>query len=655
MKPAHDMKDVKDMKSEESAAPADSEEARRKRLDHLWMGPMTAIGRLMGLDHKMMGRWTMIVAFSFLLLGGVLAVLMRLQLTQAEGGVLGPDQYNRFFSVHGTTMIFLFAMPMLFEGFGLYFVPLMIGTRNVAFPRLMTYAFYLFVLGGTIFWIAFLLGSGPDAGWFSYVTLSGPEYSLGNGVSFWAMLILFTEVAAMAMGIDMAVTILRLRAPGMSLNRMPVFVWSILFTAVMVLFAMMAVALTAELLLMDRTMGTQVFNPARGGDVLLYQHLFWFFGHPEVYILLLPGIGIATTTVSTFARRPIFGYTALVLSLLAMAFIGFGVWVHHMFATGLPQLSLSYFTAASMMIAIPSGVQVFCWIATLWTGRVWLRVPLLWVLGEIFVFVLGGLVGVTLASVPVDWQVTDTYYVVAHFHYVLLGGVVLPMFAGIYYWFPKITGRLLHERAGKWHFWLFFVGLNLTFFPMHVLGLQGMPRRVYTYVPELGWDTLNALPLGGVVLMAASFLLFLGNVGWSLKHGEMAGDNPWGAGTLEWATSSPPPNCNYYDLPTVSGRDPVWENPPDQPVVSGLHEDAREVVVTHFLDGRPDHVTELPENTIWPFLAAVATAGVLLGSVFSPWAVPTGGVVLIIAFIGWFWPKRPSVERRGSRERWETA
>ena len=649
------MKSEHDMKSDQAPAPADAEEARRKRLDHTWMGPMKGIQMLTALDHKMMGRWTMMVAFTFLLLGGVLAVLMRLQLIQAEAGVLGPDQYNRFFSVHGTTMIFLFAMPMLFEGFGLYLVPLMIGTRNVAFPRLMTYAFYLFVLGGTIFWVAFLFGNGPDAGWFSYVTLSGPDYSPGKGVDFWAMLILFTEVAAMAMGVDMAVTILRFRAPGMSLSRMPLFVWSLLFTAVMVLFAMMAVALTAELLLMDRTMGTHVFNPARGGDVLLYQHLFWFFGHPEVYILLLPGIGVATTIVSTFARRPIFGYTALVLSLLAIAFISFGLWVHHMFGTGLPQLSMSYFTAASMMIAIPSGVQIFCWIATLWTGRVLVRVPLLWVLGEIFVFVLGGLVGVTLASVPVNWQVTDTYYVVAHFHYMLIGGVVLPMFAGIYYWFPKITGRLLSERMGRWHFWLFFIGLNLTFFPMHILGLQGMPRRVYTYGPELGWDTLNAIPFAGVVLMAVSFLLFLGNVRWSLKHGAMAGDNPWGAATLEWATSSPPPDCNYYDLPTVSGRDPVWENPPDQPVVSGLHEDAREVLVTHYLDGRPDHVVELPENTIWPFLAALATAGVLLGSVFTPWAVPIGGVALIITFLGWFWPKRRSVERRLSRERWESA
>ena len=649
MKPAHDMK------ADEEAGPADPEEVRRKRLDHTWMGPMKGIRMLTALDHKMMGRWTMMIAFTWLLLGGVLAALMRLQLSQAEGGVLGPDQYNRFFSVHGTTMIFLFAMPMLFEGFGLYLVPLMIGTRNVAFPRLMTYAFYLFVLGGTIFWVAFLLGSGPDAGWFSYVTLAGPGYSPGRGVDFWAMLILFTEVAAMAMGVDMAATILRFRAPGMSLSRMPLFVWSLLFTAMMVLFAMMAVALTAELLLMDRTMGTHVFNPARGGDVLLYQHLFWFFGHPEVYILLLPGIGVATTIVSTFARRPIFGYTALVLSFLAMAFLGFGVWVHHMFATGLPQLSLSYFTAASMMIAIPSGVQVFCWIATLWTGQVWVRVPLLWVLGEIFVFVLGGLTGVTLASVPVDWQVTDTYYVVAHFHYVLIGGVVLPMFAAIYCWFPKITGRLLSERVGKWHFWLFFIGLNLTFFPMHLLGLRGMPRRVYTYGPELGWDALNALAFAGVVFMGASFLLFLGNLRWSLKHGEMAGDNPWGAGTLEWATSSPPPDCNYYDLPTVSGRDPVWQNPADQPVVSGLDEDAREVLVTHSLDGRPDHVVELPENTIWPFLAAVATAGVLLGSVFTPWAVPVGRVPLIIAFVGWFWPKRRTVERRVNRERWESA
>lgn len=646
---AHEMKSTAPHKG------ADAEEERRKHLDHLWMGSMSGIDMLAALDHKMMGRWTMMVAFAFLLLGGILAALMRLQLTGAEGGVLGPDTYNRFFSMHGTTMMFLFAMPMLFEGFGLYFVPLMIGTRNVAFPRLMMYAFYLYVLGGTIFWLAFLLGNGPDAGWTSYVTLAGPEYSAGKGVDFWALLILFTEVAAMAMGVDLAVTILRFRAPGMSLNRMPVFVWSILFTAVMVLFAMMAIALSAELLLMDRTMGTHAFNPAEGGDVLLYQHLFWFFGHPEVYIILLPGIGVATTIVSTFSRRPIFGYTAIVLSLLAMAFIGFGVWAHHMFATGLPQLSLSYFTAATMMIVIPSGVQIFCWIATLWTGRVVLRVPLLWVLGEIFVFVLGGLTGVTLAAVPVNWQVTDTYYVVAHFHYVLIGGAVLPVFAGLYYWFPKITGRLLNERVGRWQFWLFFVGFNLTFFPMHLLGLRGMPRRVYTYVPELGWDPLNALAFGGVVLMGASVLLFLGNVRWSLKHGELAGDNPWGAGTLEWATSSPTPDCNYYDLPTVSGRDPLWENPPDQPVVSGLHEDAREVLVTHYVEGRPDHVIELPENTFWPFLAAVATSGLLLGSIFTPWAVPIGAVPLIAAFVGWFWPKRDSAQRRVSRERWESS
>jgi cytochrome c oxidase subunit 1 len=644
-----------EMKSPEPHKGADAEEERRNHLDHTWMGSMSGIGMLSCLDHKMMGRWTMMVAFIFLLLGGVLAGLMRLQLTEAEGGLLGPDMYNRFFSMHGTTMMFLFAMPMLFEGFGLYFVPLMIGTRNVAFPRLMTYAFYLYVFGGSIFWVAFLFGSGPDVGWTSYVTLAGPEYSAGKGVDFWALLILFTEVAAMAMGVDLAVTILRFRAPGMSLNRMPIFVWSILFTAVMVLFAMMAIALSAELLLMDRRMGTHVFNPAEGGDVLLYQHLFWFFGHPEVYIILLPGIGVATTIVSTFSRRPIFGYTAIVLSLLAMTFLGFGVWVHHMFATGLPQLSLSYFTAATLMIAVPSGVQIFCWIATLWTGRLVLRVPLLWVLGEIFVFVLGGLTGVTLASVPVNWQVTDTYYVVAHFHYVLIGGAVLPVFAGLYYWFPKITGRMLNERVGRWQFWLFFIGFNVTFFPMHVLGLRGMPRRVYTYVPELGWDPLNALAFGGVVLMGASILLFLGNVRWSLKHGEMAGDNPWGAGTLEWATASPTPDCNYYDLPTVCGRDPVWQNPPDQPVVSGLHEDSREVLVTHYVEGRPDHVIELPENTIWPFLAAVATSGLLLGSIFTPWAVPIGAVPLIITFVGWFWPKRGSAERRLSRERWDTA
>jgi cytochrome c oxidase subunit I+III len=342
-----------------------------------------------------------------------------------------------------------------------------------------------------------------------------------------------------------------------------------------------------------------------------------------------------------------------VLSFLATAFIGFGVWVHHMFATGLPQLSLSYFTAASMMIAIPAGVQIFCWLATLWTGRIVLRAPLLWVLGVFFVFVLGGLAGVTLASVPVDWQVTDTYYVVAHFHYVLIGGAVMPVFAGIYYWFPKVTGKLLNERAGKWNFWLFFIGFNLTFFPMHILGLLGMPRRVYTYVPGLGWDTLNALAASGVLLIAASFLVFLGNVIRSRKHGETAGDDPWGAGTLEWTTSSPPPVCNFYDLPTVAGRDPAWENPASQPVVSGLREDAREVLVTRYVDGEPDYVTELPQGTIWPFLAAVATIAMLVGMIYTEWAVPVAGIPLIITFIGWFWPKRAAAQRRASRERWE--
>lgn len=631
-----------------------SETSRHRTLDKTWMDPMRGFGRLMCLDHKMMGRWTMMIAFTFLLLGGVLSILMRLQLAQPEGTLLGPAAYNRTFGVHGTTMMFLFAMPMLFEGFGLYFVPLMIGTRNVAFPRLMTYAFYLYVFGGTIFWIAFLLGYGPDAGWTSYVTLAGRGFSPGRGVDFWAMLILFTEVAAMAMAIDMSVTVLRLRAPGMSLNRMPLFVWAILITALMALFAMMSVALSAELLLMDRTMRTQVFNPAELGDVLLYQHLFWFFGHPEVYMLFLPGVGIASTIVATFSRRSTFGYTALVLSMLATAFIAFGVWAHHMFATGLPQLSLSYFTAASMMIVIPAGVQIFCWLATLWTGRLVLRVPLLWVLGVFFIFVLGGLTGVTLALVPVDWQLTDTYYVVAHFHYVLIGGTVLPIFAAVYYWFPKITGRLLDERAGKWHFWLFFVGFNLTFFPMHLLGLEGMPRRVYTYLPGLGWDGPNVLALSGTLLLAVSFVPFLGNVLWSRKRGEMAGDDPWGAGTLEWATSSPPPACNFYDLPTVSGRDPVWENVPDQPVVAGLHDDAREVLVPHWLDGRPDHVIELPQATIWPFLAAVATAVVLVGLIFSPWVVAVGGVAMIVTFVGWFWPRRAGVERRLARERWES-
>jgi cytochrome c oxidase subunit 1 len=424
----------------------------------------------------------------------------------------------------------------------------------------------------------------------------------------------------------------------MSLDRVPLLVWSMVVTAFMVIFAMPAVMVSSGMLALDRLVDTQFFNPAEGGDALLWQHLFWFFGHPEVYIMFIPALGFVSTIVATFARRSVFGYVALVLSLVATGFLGFGLWVHHMFATGLPQLGASFFTAASMMIAIPSGVQIFCWLATLWKGRLWLRTPLLFVLGFMFVFVAGGLTGVMLAAVPFDLQAHDTFFVVAHFHYVIIGGSVFPLLGAIYYWFPKMTGRMLSERAGRWNFWLLLIGFNVTFFPMHQLGLEGMPRRIYTYLPETGWGTLNLIATVGAFTIAASIAVLLGNVAWSLARGPLAPGNPWGAGTLEWSTSSPPPEYNYAHLPTVQGRYALWSRPPDAPVVTGLRDDVREVLITTMLDAEPSSRHILDGPAITPLLTALAAGVGLIGGIFTAWAFVVSAALSFCALAAWFWP-----------------
>jgi cytochrome c oxidase subunit 1 len=465
-------------------------------------------------------------------------------------------------------------------------------------------------------------------------------------------MITFTEVSALGVAICLATTILRYRAPGMTLNRMPILLWEKLTLSFMVIFAMPAVMVASGLLLLDRLVGTHFFNPAEGGDVLLYQHLFWFFGHPEVYIIFLPGAAIISTLVSCFSRRRIFGHTPIVVSVVATGFIGFGVWVHHMFATGLPQLSESFFTAASLMIVIPTGVQFFCWLATIWHGRLQMRLPMLWVFGFFFVFLIGGLSGVMLASVPVDTQVHDTYFIVAHFHYVLIGGALFPMFAGLYFWFPKMTGRMPDETLGKWHFWLFFIGFNLTFFTMHFLGLHGMTRRVYTYLPDMHWQGLNRLASIGVAFMTAGLLVFIANVLRSRRLGARAGDNPWGDSGLEWGTSSPPPPYNFLHPPTVNGRDALWDATPDQAVVVGLRDDIRELLVTHSLDSNPQHKDEDPGPSIWPFLAALAVSATFVGSIFTPWAVPYGAPLVTITLIGWLWPRGHSPAPPSQRTSW---
>jgi cytochrome c oxidase subunit I+III len=612
--------------------------ALEAQLERTWGTGRGLWARLATVDHKVVGQRYIVTAMVFFVLAGILALLMRLQLAAPRSGLISADRYNQLFSMHGTTMMFLFAVPIM-EAIGVYLVPLMCGARNISYPRLVAYSYWVYLFGGVMIWVAFLLNVGPETGWFSYVPLAGPEFSAGKRTDFWAQMITFTEVSALAVAVSLIATILKQRAPSMTLARMPLFLWAQLVTSFMIVFAMPAVMLSSSFLISDRLIGTQFYNPVEGGDPLLWQHLFWFFGHPEVYIIFLPALGVVSSIVGTFARRTVFAYPAMVLALLANGLLAFGLWVHHMFATGLPRLGNSFYTSASMMIALPAGVQIFAWIATLWDGKPRIRTPLLFVIGFVVVFVLGGLTGVMLASVPLDLQVHDTYFVVAHFHYVLIGGAVFPLLGGLYFWFPKFTGRLLSERIGTWNFWLLFVGFNVTFFPMHILGLMGMPRRVYTYPAGMGWDLWNQVATVGAFLIAASVLLFVGNVLISLRHGQPAGENPWEASSLEWAVASPPPAYNFAHTPVVTGREPLWEGTPDR--LEGLATDRREILVTSVFEAEPimRHVSATP--SLWPLATAVATAALFIGSIFHEWAVVWGSLPVAAALVGWMWPIQP--------------
>ncbi|HJP84789.1 MAG TPA: cytochrome c oxidase subunit I [Gemmatimonadaceae bacterium] len=616
----------------------DVENDIRAKLSATWKEKSGLWGWLTSTNHKSIAKRYMVTALIFFALGGLEAGMMRMQLSRPENRFVGPDLYNQIFTMHGSTMMFLFAVPVM-EAVGLYLVPLMIGTRNVAFPRLNALGYWMYLGGGLLLYAAFFLNTGPDAGWFAYVPLAGPQFSPGKRMDVWAQMITFTEIAALIGAVEIVTTVFKQRAPGMSLNRIPLFVWAEVIMSFMIIFALPAIVVASTMMATDRLIDTHFFNPAEGGDALLWQHLFWFFGHPEVYIIFIPALGMVSSVVEAFTQRRIFGYPAMVLSMISTAFLGFGLWVHHMFATPLPQLGQSFFTAASAAISIPSGVQIFCWIGTIWSGRPRFSTSFMFVIGFFFLFIIGGLSGVMIASVPYDLQVHDTFFIVAHFHYVLLGGAVFPLWAGFYLWFPKLTGRMLSERLGKWNFWLFFIGMNVTFFPMHILGLMGMPRRVYTYLPEMGWGGLNALASFGAVFIVASGVVFVVNVFRSLSVGAPAGDNPWNAPTLEWATTSPPPSYNHLFIPVVEGRDPLWDAAPGElSVVTGLRTDRHEGLVTSIMDAIPEHRYEFKKETILPLLLAVFGGGSIVIAVFSPWGVTIGAIFTFIILACWFWP-----------------
>ena len=509
-------------------------------------------------DHKRIGIMYLVTALVFFAVAGSMAVVMRLQLAVPNNHLITPGAYNQLFTMHGTTMVFLVGMPMLI-GFANYFVPLMVGARDMAFPRLNAFGFWMLFFGGLLLYWSYLAGGAPNVGWFSYAPLSEPPYTTSPGVDYWIVSLLVMGVGSIAAAVNLVATVICLRAPGMSLQALPLFVWMSFITAFLIIFALPALNASIVMLLIDRMLGARFFRPGLGGSAVLWQHFFWAFGHPEVYILALPAFGMISEVIPVFSRKPIFGYEFVAASTVAIGLLSFAVWAHHMFAVGLGHPLDMAFGAASMLIAIPTGVKIFNWIATMWGGSLRFTTSMLFAIAFLVHFTVGGLSGITFTTVPVDWQVTDTYYVVAHFHYVLIGGTLFATYAGFYYWWPKMTGRMLSEKLGQWHFWLAVISFNLTFFVQHILGFLGMPRRVYTYPDLPHWAMLNMISTAGALLSAVSVVVLLWNMGWSLKWGPLAGDNPWKAWTLEWLTTSPPPDHNFEKIPPIRSRRPLWD------------------------------------------------------------------------------------------------
>lgn len=616
------------------------ESRQSDQFDEIWRDPGGVRGFFTSVQHKVVGTRYMVTAFFFFLLGGILALLMRLQLAQPDAQVLGPQSYNELFTMHGTTMMFLFAVPFL-EGLATYLLPLQLGARDMPFPRYNAFNYWCYLLGGLILYSSFLVDMVPSSGWFAYVPLSGPEFA-DKSMDIWLFGLTLAEIAAVGAAIEIIVAVLKTRAPGMSLDKMPIFAWTMLSVAVMIILAFVPLIVASVLLELDRAVGTAFFDVAAGGDPLLWQHLFWIFGHPEVYVMFLPGAAIISHVIPVHARRELAAYPLVVVAIIVTAIMSLGLWVHHMYAVGLPPVTLSFFTAASMTIAIASGIQVFAWIATLWLGRPRLTVPMLYALGFIVTFVAGGITGVMVASAPFDLQAHDSYFIVAHLHYVLIGGMLFPVFAALFHWWPKMTGRMPHVWLGHVSFWLIFIGFHTTFLPMHLTGMWGMPRRIYTYGADMGITTVNLLSTVGAFIFAAGVLVLMIALIKSAINGPKASADPWGGDTLEWLMDSPAPSVNWREIPAVSSRYPVWNPAPDslyaeeRGAFDAHPSQYRAAPMTTIVAAKPEGTMRLPEASIWPAIPALGLLIAIIGVLVEIYLGSLLGIVVVLAGLaGW--------------------
>ncbi|MEX1234863.1 MAG: cytochrome c oxidase subunit I [Roseovarius sp.] len=617
---------------------------RHRELTRIWASDAGWRGWLTTVNHGDIGRMFLLVAATFFFIGGILAMLIRAQLATPRSPFMGPEIYNQIFTMHGTIMMFLFAIP-LFEGLAVYLLPKLLGARDLAFPRLTAYGFWCYVFGGSMLIFALLAGIAPDSGWFMYPPLSSTLGSPGINSDFWLIGITFVEISAICAAVEITVSILRYRAPGMTLWRMPIFAWYALVTSLMILTGFPPLILGSLLLELERAFGLPFFQVEHGGDSLLWQHLFWLFGHPEVYIIFLPAAGVISTILPVMARTTLLGYGWVVVAAISLGVLSFGIWVHHMFATGIPHMALAFFSAASTLVAVPTGVQIFAWLGTLWKGRPQMRLPMLWIVGFFATFVIGGLTGVMVAVVSFDWQVHDTAFVTAHLHYVLVGGFVFPMLAALYYWMPHLTGRKRFFNLGETAFWLVFVGFHGTFLLMHWVGLLGQRRRIETYDVGSGWEVINLISSVFSFVMAIGFALILIDVVVNAVRRSRGPRNPWRAGTLDWAMPIPPPPYNFASLPEVTSRDPLTDAADlavrlakGEGYLGTPRAGLRETLTVDTATGRPDGIVVYPKNTCLPIIMAFVTGGIFLGMLIKAyWLVPLSGAVVVALAVRWVW------------------